>query len=115
MCGQMDKERLSSLYVLDSRNRPVRTTKEFFEDFMKNSPERRVVAADQLFIDGTKIVISTVFTGIDDNGCFFHTMVMGGEFSESTWKYQTYEQAEVGHRQIVSAYEEHFNLESEPC
>lgn len=114
MSGQLDDVRMSELYVLDSNNRPVRTTKDFFEDFIRNS-DRRIVGKEVFDVNGVKIVISTVFTGFSCNCCFFQSMILGGEFSESSWSYETYEQAKAGHDQIVMAYREHFASEESLC
>lgn len=114
MSGQLACAKTSELYVLDSNNQPVRTTKDFFEDFILNS-ERRIVGKEVFNVNGVKIVISTVFIGFCCNGCFFQSMILGGEFSESNWSYETYEQAKAGHEQIVAAYREHFEIGETSC
>lgn len=110
----MTNNSLSPWYVLDFDNNPVQTNRSFFKIFMKYS-EQRIVGKHQMQIDGVKVIISTVFTGLNDNDTFFQSMVLGGEFSESNWYYNTYEQALGGHNQIVAAYEQEYNVRAIPC
>lgn len=50
--------------------------------------------------------VSTVFLGLDHNfgsgePLLFETMIFGGPLDEYTWRYETWEQAEEGHRAAV--------------
>jgi hypothetical protein len=53
------------------------------------------------------IRVSTVFLGLDHNyfrgprPVLFETMVFGGPHDGSTWRYSTWDAAEVGHRRAV--------------
>jgi len=58
-----------------------------------------------------KVRISTVFLGIDHNWgdgppILFETMVFGGELDQEQERYSTWEEAKVGHRQMVAMVEE---------
>lgn len=53
------------------------------------------------------ITVSTVFLGLDHSfgegpPVLFETMVFGGKHNEEQWRYCTWDQAEVGHRQVVA-------------
>lgn len=52
------------------------------------------------------IEISTVFLGLDhsyDNGppLLFETMIFGGDFDQMFWRYSTYDEAEIGHNDVI--------------
>lgn len=52
--------------------------------------------------DGVKV--STVFLGLDHSygdgpPVLFETMIFGGEHDEEQWRYYTWEEAEIGHRE----------------
>jgi hypothetical protein len=82
-------------YVLDGhevREAPLREWVSFFE----NTDARRV-ALD--VIDNTSI--STVFIGVDETQ-LFETMIFGGGYSVLCWRYDTWDEAMEGHRDIVA-------------
>lgn len=102
MTGTLIREDAQT-YTLDSSNRPIPAPQEFFEDMMHS--ERRFVGRDTITTPLAKVVVSTIFLGIkQDNGTFFETRILGGEFNDSHWQYNTYDQALNGHEQIVSAF-----------
>ena len=51
--------------------------------------------------------VSTVFLGLDHNSycggppAIFETMVFGGEYDEYQERYSTWDEAELGHKEIV--------------
>jgi hypothetical protein len=50
--------------------------------------------------------ISTVFLGIDhsfDDGppMLYETMIFGGPHNEETWRYSTWDEAEIGHAEAI--------------
>lgn len=57
--------------------------------------------------------VSTVFLGIDhgwgDKHLWFETMIFGGEHDQASWRYETWDEAIVGHRRVVTALREDRN------
>ena len=50
------------------------------------------------------ITVSTIFLGMDHSfnsgePLLFETMIFGGEHDEKQWRYSTWEDAEIGHKQ----------------
>lgn len=53
-----------------------------------------------------EVRISTVFLGLDhsfgeEGIILFETLIFGGEFDQRMWRYSTWEEAEIGHREAV--------------
>jgi hypothetical protein len=67
---------------------------------MENVKER-IVGKTQI----GDVEVSTVFLafnhGIDDRPLWFETMVFGGEHDQYQERYETYSQAEEGHKRVV--------------
>ena len=65
--------------------------------------EDRQVADDM--VNGVRV--STVFLGLDHNfgregpPILFETMVFGGPLDGEQWRYETWEQAEAGHKEVM--------------
>lgn len=56
--------------------------------------------------DGKSVLISTVFLGVacdPHKPTLFETMIIGGRLDRSMWRYDTFEKANIGHQEIVSA------------
>lgn len=72
----------------------------WFESHNKERIVQQTTLSDGVFV-------STVFLGIDHNffekgpPILFETMVFGGAFDQEMERYSTWEQAEVGHRQML--------------
>lgn len=57
---------------------------------------------------GDEVHVSTVFLGIDNSfggakPVLFETMVFGGEHDQWQWRYETWDQAQAGHDEVVAA------------
>jgi hypothetical protein len=74
---------------------PVEFSKWTFQDI-----SIRKIAHDKI----DEIIVSTVFLGMnhgwDDKPFWFETMVFGGP-EEPQWRYETYDEAIVGHWKVV--------------
>ena len=92
---------MGTLYALDGHKIKVAENVVEWGNWMRTN-ERHVADQD---VDGVRV--STVFLGIDHrfatNGppILFETMVFGGHLDGEMKRYETWEQAEAGHRKIV--------------
>jgi hypothetical protein len=100
--------RTNYLWAIDAEHniRRVDSMEEWCRYYSANGDKNRIVAQTE---EG-EILISTIFTGLnrnwlrpDEPPVLFETMVFGGEFSEVTVRYSTYEEALQGHSIMVSA------------
>jgi hypothetical protein len=85
---------------LDGRSvKEVKTMDELAEVYGRNN--NRHIGDDEK--DGVRV--STVFLGIDhgfgDRPLWFETMIFGGPHDEYQERYETYEQAEEGHKRAL--------------
>lgn len=95
----------SSLYILKNKKVVKPKSLREWEDFMSGH-NKRIVSDTQV----GSIHVSTVFTGIDHSylpntspPLVFETMVFGDcEINEHQVRYRSYEEAERGHRVVVS-------------
>jgi len=97
-------------YILDDENRALlaRSAREWSQWFEEASRTgRRVVGLDEFIDDGEIVRVSTVFLGLDhrfgqDDGApiLFETMVFGGQLEGEMWRYETWEQAKLGHQRV---------------
>jgi hypothetical protein len=54
-----------------------------------------------------EVRVSTVFLGLDHSfsggpPLLFETMVFGGEHDQAQWRYTTWQEAEIGHAQVLA-------------
>lgn len=89
-------------YKLDGKT-PVECTLMEYAEWMQENPDKRIVKQTTL-PDGTKI--STVFLGLnhawgDGPPILFETMVFGGEHDQFQERYETWGQAEEGHKKAI--------------
>jgi len=88
---------MSDLYILKDR-KPQKT--DDLEEWGKGMDQERHVGDTTIM----GIRISTVFLGIDHNykrtgpPILYETMIFGGYFDQAQWRYETWEQAEIGHQ-----------------
>jgi hypothetical protein len=91
------------LYVLDADNRvhraPLLEWAEWFE-----TATNRVIGQTHV----GRVYVSTVFLGIDHSfgvgrPVLFETMVFGGPMDGEQWRWETYTQAQMGHRVAVAS------------
>jgi len=95
----MDKTSLK-FYILEDKKPKLVSFKDHRDWFMSNDPH--------LFRDEIgDIEISTVFLPLDPKLSFgdgepriFETIVFGGEYDSRTKRYTTYEDAEIGHKNL---------------
>ena len=99
-----------NFYVLNSEHQvidvsdDVRRWSEFFE-VLDNRRVNHTEVTD-------KVTVSTVFIGIDhrfDNKgppLLFETMIFGGHFDQETWRYSSWDDAEIGHQMAVKKVRE---------
>lgn len=82
--------------------REVVPTNDVLEAFGPDRSDRRV-ARDELAAGS----VSTVFLGIDHgwggSHLWFETMIFGGPHDQWQDRYETYDQAEAGHKRVVAA------------
>jgi len=88
-------------YILDGHE-PVMVSPEEWRNWRVKNDEQRTVAKDQI----GEVCVSTVFLGIDDSfgsgpPILFESMVFGGRYDEDMDRYETWEEAEAGHRAMV--------------
>lgn len=88
---------------------------EWAQWFERDEAARRV-GFDRL--DGGRVVVSTIFLGLDHNFLFedappilYETMVFGGVMDHETERYSTWDEAAVGHAFMISRVEEMLTLE----
>ncbi len=87
-------------YILDGKT-PV-PVKDIIEwgGFMES--DKRIVKVTYL-MNGAKV--STVFLGLDHgydgDVVLFETMVFGGRLDQEQWRYRTWDEAEIGHENVV--------------
>ncbi len=88
---------MNKLYILKGRIPiPTEDAEEWGKWF---ETADRQIAVDEL--DGVRV--STVFLGIEHyEGCLFETMVFGGPLDQNQQRYRTYDEAEIGHQEIVA-------------
>lgn len=94
----------------DRQGRPIST--EEFNELLTKHPEYKVVARDEVTLDGVILTVSTVWLGVDHNWArqgppiVFETMVFGNHplaDEGAQWRYSTEEQAADGHQKVVAA------------
>jgi hypothetical protein len=96
---------MSFTYILDGHN-PVPCDNTFKWGKWMSSTDRHV--ADTII---GKIRISTVFLGVDHNfsligsPLLFETMIFGGELDQEMRRYETWEEAEKGHKRFIKKVE----------
>ena len=90
-------------YVLDGREIAVVDSSREWGEFFNQTDKRRVGADDV-----RDLHVSTVFLGIDHSWVedgppiLFETMVLRGSEDVYMRRYATYDEAEAGHREVVS-------------
>lgn len=95
---------MSHFYILENKIPVPVEDVSAWEQWFNNIKNRRVGETQV----GDYVNVSTVFLGIDhrfaDKGApqFFETQVFGGDFHQQIWRYATWEEAEVGHKEIVA-------------
>lgn len=88
--------------ILDGKNiRPVDDVIEWASWFEANQGIRRVAINE---VGGIKV--STVFLGInhsfdDSQPLWFETMIFGGHHDQYQERYETWDEAEIGHKKAV--------------
>ncbi len=90
---------MTSLYILDGHT-PVEAPLFTWAQWMETAD--RVVAQTTI----GDVLVSTVFLGLDHSfgfgpPLFFETLVMGGEHDDEMRRYSTWDEAEVGHSEMV--------------
>lgn len=93
-------------YILDKDNNPQPTTFALWAAWLKESPERKILCRNRLWIDNTEVFISTVFLGLDHSfgtgkPILFETMIFGGKNDGWQDRYHTYREACEGHNRIL--------------
>ena len=91
---------MSEHYILEG-HKPVTADLMTWAKWFEKA--NRHVAKTQITDD---ISVSTVFLGLDHQfgegpPLLFETMIFGGEFDEDMDRYETWEQAEEGHKRMV--------------
>jgi hypothetical protein len=92
---------MSDHYILDG-HRAIKTDLMTWASWFENVKDRHV--ADEKVGD---VRVSTVFLGLDhawggnEPPQIFETMVFGGELDQEMDRYSTWEQAEIGHQNMV--------------
>jgi len=92
---------MSDYYILDGHEtKKCNDVIEWGKWFQKNDKNRHV--GYDKFGD---VRVSTVFLGLNHNWggdiLLFETMIFGGEHDEDQWRYSTWEEAEIGHKEAV--------------
>ena len=105
---------INEKYVLNQHNEPV-VVKDLmlwaaaFEDNDKRIVRQTTVTelGEYLVSPFKSVFVSTVFLGLDHNfmgegpPIVFETMVFGGPFNHTMWRYATWDEAVKGHEQLV--------------
>lgn len=66
-----------------------------------------VEQGDYIDPEGKEIYISTTFLGLDHSHAItgppilYETMIFGGKYDETQWRYSTWEEASLGHKAAV--------------
>ena len=105
---------ISAKYVLNQHNEPVEVKDLLlwaaaFEDNDKRIVRQNTVTelGEHLVSPFKSVFVSTVFLGLDHNfsekgpPIVFETMVFGGPFNHTMWRYATWDEAVKGHEQLV--------------
>jgi hypothetical protein len=100
-------------YVLNQHHEPVPVKDLFLWAAWFEEDETRIVKQDtvtelgELVSPFKSVFVSTVFLGLDHNfmekgpPILFETMVFGGPFNHTMWRYATWDEAVKGHEQLV--------------
>lgn len=103
---------MSHNYVLDDNKNPVPEpdlltwAKRFQED---TETGKRIVAQTKI---SNEVEVSTVFLGSDHQfgdgpPLLFETLVFGGECDGDMWRYSTWKEAEISHKEVVERLSKH--------
>jgi hypothetical protein len=97
-------------YILVNKQPVACSLQEWAQWFSYNNGLGRIVAQEK--VDGTNILVSTVFLGLDhrhsgDVPILFETMIFGGLFDQYQNRYATWDEAVVGHNEAVKKVSEH--------
>lgn len=89
-------------YILDENNKPVKSNIEEFLKWRKENPKKRVVKQEK--INNTEV--STIFLGLDHSfmskiPVLWETMIFGGEHDNYQERYESYEDALIGHQKAL--------------
>lgn len=90
-------------YILDADNRPVPADLMTWAMFW-GGHDRRVAYTEVT----SQVHVSTVFLGIDHRHfgdgppLLFETMIFGGSFDQSQWRYSSWDDAKTGHKAAVT-------------
>ncbi len=104
---------INEKYILNQHHEPV-VVKDLmlwaaaFEDNDKRIVRQNTVTElGELVSPFKSVFVSTVFLGLDHNfmgegpPIVFETMVFGGPFNHTMWRYATWDEAVKGHEQLV--------------
>lgn len=89
-------------YILDENNKPVKSNIEEFLKWEKEYLEKRVVGQETI----NDVRVSTVFLGLDHSfmseiPILWETMIFGGEHDQYQERYESYEEALIGHQRAL--------------
>ena len=94
-------------YILDENGnpRPTENLEEWAEMFLQ--PENREIARDRLVINGTEVLVSTIFLAVDHGFGYstkpvlYETMIFGGHYDQEQWRYHDRSEALEGHQKAL--------------
>lgn len=96
-------------YILENKKPVLCNLQEWAQWFSFNKGLQRIVAQEKVL--DTNIIVSTCFLLEEHNPSstgkpvLFETRVFGGAFNELTQRYCTWQEAEEGHKEVVSKVE----------
>src|SRR5262245_11987790 len=97
------KNERHQFYILDGKHRPIKTDVltwgRWFEDFFANRFVAEKIIGD-VRISTVCIVFDHRYFG-DGPPLIFETMIFGGEFDQSQWRYSSWDDAVTGHAMAV--------------
>lgn len=97
-------------YKLDKENNPVPCEAIEFSEWEKDNMNQRVLKQDHI----DNVLVSTVFLGLDHGfgskaPVLWETMIFGGQHDSYTERYDSYEEACLGHQRAIDL----FNVEAD--